>query len=28
GGTGGETGDGCPLSHANYYGIMPRHRPK
>ncbi|CAF2776029.1 unnamed protein product [Rotaria sp. Silwood2] len=26
-GTGGETGDGCPLSHANYYGTMPSYRP-
>ncbi|CAF3601271.1 unnamed protein product [Rotaria sordida] len=26
-GTGGNTGDGCPLSHANYYGIMPTNRP-
>lgn len=26
-GTGGPTGDGCPLSHANYYGAVPTHRP-
>jgi hypothetical protein len=26
-GSGGETGDGCPLSHANYSGILPRDRP-
>ncbi|CAF3444181.1 unnamed protein product [Rotaria socialis] len=26
-GTGGYSGDGCPLSHANYYGIIPRERP-
>ncbi|CAM4839180.1 unnamed protein product [Rotaria magnacalcarata] len=26
-GTGGDTGDGCPLSHANYSGILPSSRP-
>ena len=27
-GTGGQTGDGCPLSHANYSGIIPTdHSP-
>jgi hypothetical protein len=26
-GIGGNTGDGCPLSHANYYGSMPKYRP-
>ncbi len=26
-GSGGETGDGCPLSHANYSGIIPSDRP-
>jgi hypothetical protein len=26
-GSGGETGDGCPLSHANYSGIIPRDHP-
>lgn len=26
-GSGGSTGDGCPLSHANYSGIIPRDRP-
>ena len=26
-GSGGETGDGCPLSHANYSGMLPRDRP-
>ncbi|CAF0826649.1 unnamed protein product [Rotaria sordida] len=26
-GTGGHTGDGCPFSHANYSGIIPRDRP-
>lgn len=26
-GLGGETGDGCPRSHANYSGILPSHRP-
>ncbi|CAF1254949.1 unnamed protein product [Adineta ricciae] len=26
-GTGGPTGDGCPLSHANYYGVIPTDRP-
>ncbi|UJR10190.1 hypothetical protein I4U23_014405 [Adineta vaga] len=25
-GTGGRTGDGCPLSHANYYGVIPTKR--
>ncbi|CAF4501158.1 unnamed protein product [Rotaria socialis] len=25
-GTGGDTGDGCPLSHANYSGILPSSR--
>lgn len=26
-GTGGPFGDGCPLSHANFYGVFPRHAP-
>lgn len=26
-GTGGPTGDGCPLSFANYSGIIPSERP-
>ncbi|CAF1040617.1 unnamed protein product [Rotaria magnacalcarata] len=26
-GTGGDTGDVCPLSHANYSGILPSSRP-
>ena len=26
-GLGGPTGDGCPLSHGNYYGVTPKHRP-
>ncbi|CAF0916062.1 unnamed protein product [Adineta steineri] len=26
-GSGGVTGDGCPLSHANYSGIIPSDRP-
>src|ERR1700722_11446277 len=26
-GTGGRTGDGCPLSHANYSGLYPTSRP-
>jgi hypothetical protein len=26
-GTGGATGDGCPLSHANYHGVIPMSRP-
>ena len=26
-GSGGITGDGCPLSHANYSGIIPQDRP-
>ncbi len=26
-GSGGDTGDGCPLSHANYSGIIPSDRP-
>lgn len=26
-GSGGSTGDGCPLSHANYSGIIPSHYP-
>ncbi|CAF3366692.1 unnamed protein product [Rotaria socialis] len=26
-GTGGSTGDGCPLAHANYSGIIPTNRP-
>jgi hypothetical protein len=26
-GTGGATGDGCPLSHGNYYGNLPESRP-
>ncbi len=25
-GTGGSTGDGCPLSHANFYGVIPTYR--
>ncbi|CAF0975297.1 unnamed protein product [Adineta steineri] len=26
-GTGGNTGDGCPLSHGNFYGRIPQDRP-
>jgi hypothetical protein len=26
-GSGGVTGDGCPLSHANYAGIIPKDHP-
>jgi hypothetical protein len=26
-GIGGDYGDGCPLSHGNFYGILPRYRP-
>lgn len=25
-GSGGSTGDGCPLSHANYSGMIPQYR--
>lgn len=25
-GSGGPTGDGCPLSHANFYGVRPSYR--
>jgi hypothetical protein len=27
-GLGGDTGDGCRLSHGNYYGDIPTHRPQ